>query len=332
MKSQYRRLQGVLILLIVLLFSSMLLLSAAAQSLDGDWSPPTNISQAGAASEPRIVIDSSDRFHIIWEDQFAGAIYVQGNGLEWSEPRAIDFPFDGEMRSLKIIADRSGYLHAFWLDSNADLLHSFVLGNNATNPFSWSLPFVLADNVGNMAATVAPGGRIHLAYIKTGEADGTPAGVYHRFVDTTTFIWSRTRLLDQSPYFRGLLPEQARIQVASGSEGSVYMAWDSRALERVFMSRSVDSGANWLEVIEVDRRAGDDNIDATGPSQVILHARGRQAMFLWDAGHDDAKCSQYYSASSDWGETWSERRQIVDAFPSCPSASAAPAIGRCCAS
>jgi hypothetical protein len=321
MKRQNRRLKAVLIATILLLISSFVLLSAAAQTLDNDWIEPVNLSQAGSASEPRIVVDSNNQFHVFWQDEFAGVVYTQGDGTEWSEPRALEFPFGDELRPVEITADRSGFLHAFWLDANSDLVHSFVTASNAANPFNWTQPFTLADNVGNMESNVAPGGRIHISYVKTGEGDGTPAGIYHRFFDTTTFVWSPTRLLDQSPYFRGLLPEQARIQMASGSEGSVYIAWDNRPLERVYLTRSADSGATWSDVIEMDRRSEEDSIDATGPSRVILHARGRQAMFLWDAGHDEARCSQYFMASTDWGETWTERLQIIEAFPSCPSAS-----------
>ncbi len=325
MKQPSSRIRFFTILALSLSAVMLLVLSAqlqpAAQAPGFEWDDPLNMSRSGSASAPRLIRDSEERLHLFWEDAFAGIVYTTGDGESWSDPAAVLFPFGTVLRQTELIADSSGFVHAFWLADDGTLFHSWVFAANAGIGFSWTVPLALSRFVGAMSVDVGPDGRVHLAFVKTGELDGRPAGIYYRYADPAGFGWSVAQLLDQSPYFRGRDDGSARVRIAAGAEGVVYAAWDNRLLERIFLIRSADRGATWLEAQEMDGRQELDSIDAVGPSGVELHASGDQGVLLWNAGHDGARCNQYFQASGNRGETWSGRQLVAEGFQGCPNSS-----------
>jgi len=113
---------------------------AVAQSPADPWAAPVNLSQSGAAAEPRMVVDSTGRFHILWLDAFDGFAYTTGDGTRWSPPAFVETPF-GPRRWFpdlededptpplylpRLAADTDGRIHPFWAGEDGILFSSNV--------------------------------------------------------------------------------------------------------------------------------------------------------------------------------------------------------------
>ena len=227
---------SVLALLILLTLVSLELvfdrMDALAQTNGIDWSEPINVSRSGSASSPKIVVDAGGNFHLFWQDEFSGIIYSTGDGKNWIQPVPGTFPFDTTLEKVEFLAGPSGLLHAVWRDSTNVLLYSAVPSESAGLQDAWSVPVQLAEDIGTLAVDIGPDGKLHLAYIKTIDDQDSPAGVYALHANPPGFFWTNPVMLDQSPYFRGLQDNLARVQISAAEDDYLFAAWDNRAIER----------------------------------------------------------------------------------------------------
>ena len=119
---------------------------ALAQSGEGDWTTPVNLSHSGAASNPAIVAGPDGTLRVFWWDRFDGLTVTDGSvptlasSEAWSEPVAVPIflvetitttveaespegePVVEEEQIFtpieampRIVADAAGRAHAFWL-------------------------------------------------------------------------------------------------------------------------------------------------------------------------------------------------------------------------
>jgi hypothetical protein len=330
---------------LTILLLALLLLAGAVNAqttltpTTSTWTEPLNLSQSGATSQPRFVLVPDGSGHLLWRDQFQGFVYSFHENLNdastaWSEPLAVELPF-GTRRFFPelqptaatprfnphLIADDNGRIHALWIDSEDRLFHSSVDAADFADFNSWSNRQQIAEAARALAVDLAPDGRLHLAYVRPLASADFPAGVYHRYLDSGSTSWSAALLLYESPYLRGVAADDAHVDLTTATQGDsayVYVGWDNRQRDQIFITRSADGGLQWEAATQIDSRRPDDGPQAAGPAQIRLQAQAAEVLLTWQAGHNGRTCDQYYRWSADAGATWSEPQPMSDQFDSCP--------------
>ena len=303
------------IILLLLLASGNPASRVKAQSTV-NWSDPTNLSQSGSASEPVMVVDGEGVFHVLWLDEFAGLVYSSGDGIEWSDPLPVTLPSRDAVPYL--IADTNGYIHAFWTDIDNRLFYSRGRESAFPNSANWTSRALINTSVINFDVALDDNGDLHLSYVNSLDSEAVPAGIYYRRLRNGTSTWLRPTLLYASPYFRSLDLSNSNVDVSTsvdGEEKRIFVAWDNRPRERIYLATSDDDGKTWSTPVEIDQPQP--GIIGSGPSNVMVDANGDQVMLLWRMGETDSFCNQYYQWSQDRGETWSLRQPIYGSTPIC---------------
>ena len=303
------------IALSLLLTSGIIASSVRAQS-QLNWSDPTNLSQSGSASDPFVVVDSDGVFHAIWLDEFAGLVHSSGDGMEWSEPTPFTMPARDTVPFL--IADLTGYIHAFWTDIDGRLFYSRAKASALPNSSTWQSRALISNNVIDFDVALDEFGDLHLSYVNPLDNEAVPAGIYYRRLRNGTSTWLTPTLLFASPYFRSLDQSNSNVDVGTsvdGEEKRIFVAWDNRPRERIYLATSDDDGKTWSEPVEIDQPQP--GIVGSGPSNIRVNAQGDQVMLLWRIGEVESFCNQYYQWSQDRGETWSLRQPIYGSTPIC---------------
>jgi hypothetical protein len=305
---------GILIFILLAVLVSI----APAQTNGTDWSEPVNLSNSGSATSPKIVIDSNQRIHVVWQDIYEGLKYVWNEEGTWSLPITLDLPFKDSLDSLLMIPDQNGNIHAAWMDPKGNLSYNRVLGQNFAFPPYWTAPELISGNTANFDMTLSPQGRMYLAYILANDSADSPAGVYTRFANEGSLTWSNPRLVQSSPYFRGLDRTTAQVSILAQDRNNLTVAWDETPLERVFQSASSDGGKNWAAAVEVDRRNPEDG-SSQGPSQPVLAQQDQASVLVWQAGHQGIGCALYAQGTSQAGQSWSDPQVLPEPFDqNCP--------------
>ena len=291
-----------------------------AQSVQ-DWSEPVNLSKSGSASNPSLVVDANGALHVIWVDQFDGYKYVQSidNGVTWSAPVTVKYPFTAEAAPPMLFSDASGTIHIFWLTDQNKLSYAQTLPDNLDSPPSWRIRIDLDNAVFDFDAGMDPQGRMHVAYVKNPAPVPGTAGVYYKRSADGGTSWAAPKLLYESPYFRSLTAENARIRLAVSDtlEGEqVYVVWDDRPQKRIFISTSVDGGLNWDAVKEMV--APQSNFGFRTPYNADINVMGDKVLATWLVGEPGARCTPYSWSSMDGGETWGEQVAILSESAQCP--------------
>jgi hypothetical protein len=328
----------ILALLALLAVGAAAQTAPGAQTAAGDWAEPVNLSRSGRTAQPLLLVDAAGTAHAFWQDAAAGYVYShnrpepdEATADGWLLPQRVELPF-GSRRYFPdlrleaatplfrptLLATPDGRIHAFWLDDERALFYSSVPASDVADFSAWSGRERLAETA--VALAVAPGERLHLAYLRPRESTAFPAGVYYRSL-AAGGDWTAPVQLYRSPYFFGLAGERAHLRlaaVADGDDEQVVVAWDNRPLERVFLAVSADGGQSWGEPQVIDERRPGDRPDSAGPSHLLIDARPGQILLLWQAGHGTETCRQYYQLSHDGGVTW----QAPELLPEPPAACA----------
>ena len=308
-------------LALLLLAGLALLLGATGPALgqtpDESWSAPLNLSRSAAATEPLLAADAQGVVHALWREEAINSfVYTRGRDGSWQRPFAVELPFGtprlsegatggrAALYTPQLLADANGRLHAFWRDSEGALLYSQVSAGQVASYESWTVPQALAEAVSAWAAAFDGAGRLHLAYARAEDAPGAPAGIYYQRAAGGDLAWSNARNLFDSAYFRGLPAGQAHVSIAATTGGGVWVGWDLRPLEQVFVIGSPNGGQSWNAPIQVDRRQAEDSLSAVGPSQMQVAASGAGVHLLWQAGHGGATCNLLHQWSADAGANW----------------------------
>jgi hypothetical protein len=236
-----------------------------AQSAGDPWSKPMNLSHSGVAKDPSFVVDSTGVGHVVWRDDVAHYVYTQFDGAKWSTPEITDLdhlfrlPIAGQSEGPAqtalytgpnplLIAGPGQYIFAFWISPQGILFTSKVKNQNFADLLAWDTRYVIALEAASFAAAIDARGTLHLAYVRTVDEPGSPAGVYYTRSKSSGLTWSTPVLLYESPYFRRLSVGEANISVATTEADDavhVSVAWDNRPRKQVFLAQSGDGGANW---------------------------------------------------------------------------------------
>ena len=285
-----------------------------------NWLDPINLSNAGSSTSPEMVIDLEGTIHVIWIDEFDGYKYVKStNGVDWTSPVIAQFPFLPEDDSRPVfLPDESGRIYAFWRDENNAFYYSVTSSSDLSS--GWTNRTELADLVLNFDVVTDSQGRLHIGYVRNVDAEEHPAGVYYLQFNGNN--WSDSSTLYTSQHFRSLEPDDANIHLSvSEKEGleTVYMVWDDRPQKRILMSKSTDTGLNWVESWEAIVPEAD--LGYSVPFNVEVSTLNEGLLMMWQVGDPGIRCTQYSKWSTDGGESWDTPIKLFDEFTVCPEKS-----------
>lgn len=316
--------------LFLLIFSG---LTALAQTDDNRaWSDPINISSSGAASEPSLAQDSSGTYHLFWLDDFAGVTYATGDGETWSEPVSPRFPFSEppfatlatetfeDFFAPSVFIDGQDRVHALWLNDDDEMFYSRAgVADITAETAGWSGPRLIGRSVLRYEIVGGANGRLHMFYLTRLNTADTQAGIIYRFSDDGGEVWSEPVNVYASDYYRTIQETEANFHARQGEGDNLFVVWDNRDLDTVFITRSTDNGVSWEAPRIVDQRGEEDPTDGVGPSLINLGVNGSNVNLTWRASHEVEQCAQYVQQSTDSGATWQDIQQVHDGTFNCPT-------------
>jgi hypothetical protein len=242
-------------------------------------------------------------------------MYTSSDGKEWSVPISVSVPF--ESYTPLLLADSSGYIHAFWTDEDQVLRYANVLAS-AIPTSAWTPAEVLAGSTVAFDVEIDAQDRFHLAYVRDIRSPEAPAGVYYRRSGSGGNSWDTLVLLYQSLYLRILSPEDAYvdIEIADFEDAEqIFVGWDNRPRSRIYLAISSDGGSTWSDPQEIDKP--EQGGGSASPSDLTVYAQEDKVLLVWRADSEDTSCSQYYQWSLDGGETWQPRQRFSVGFIGC---------------
>jgi len=296
---------------------------ARAQQIDLNWSDPINLSNSGSTSNPSMVVDSRGIIHVIWIDAYDGYKYVESaDGKTWSTPKVVNFPFSPADSMPIFVPDPKGAIHVFWRTSKNVLSYAKAASENLGNPAVWAASSIIDSFVYDLDVKLDIDNTLHVSYVRNPVSRDAPSGVYYRQSINGGFSWSTQKILYESQYFRSLTPESAhvRLNLSETETGrEVYVAWDDRAIKRIFMTKSLDSGTTWgtpAQIVVPEASLGFET-----PFNIEIEKFEGKILLMWQVGNPGVRCSQFSQWSEDDGETWSAPTTMINEFIACPQQS-----------
>jgi len=310
-------------LLILVMFTLIFLASAPKSHAQNnqDWSTPVNLSSSGLATNPNMVVDVNGAIHVIWVDKISGYKYSGSNdGVTWTPPKEVEFPFEPDGRPPVLIPDRNGSIRVFWVTDDGGLLYSQSASADFSDPRKWTSPTRIGSDVLDFDVAFDARGILNVAFIRKSLTDSNPAGVYHRKSIVGGGSWSAPAPLFLSEYFRSASNSDAYIRISTSGEMEnerIYITWDDRAQKRIYMTVSEDSGLTWGSVLQVK---GPGDISGTGaPFNLTVAAYGDNVLLMWQVGEPSSSgCTIYSQFSIDGGRNWSEVTAVLGGPSECP--------------
>jgi hypothetical protein len=297
-----------------------LTLRGAAQSTGDLWSPPINISQSGAASQPVAALMPDGTAHVLWWDPVAGEQY-RSKGVtdtNWSDAVAVPVivgerrvdtdPQTGKVvttltppREVRLVTSGAS-LTAFWYAKGNVLAWARREGS------TWSVATAIAEEVLTFDASPDVSGTLHLAYAQAADRPNSPAGIYYRAVGAT----AAATVVYTSTYFRALDVSRAHLSIVADAEGHVLVTWDDPRDGQAYLARSTDRGATWSAPQPVGSTG-----ERTATTAWLGAVTGGGYLVFWQ---DTAVsgCSLIERRSADGGQTWSAPQRINGQQVPCP--------------
>lgn len=301
-----------------------------AQTETTAWAAPENLSNSGAASQPRILAGPGEILQAFWIDHFDGLITSVFDGKAWSSPQPAPIFADSTVSSFLnqmpfLIADQSGWVHAFWQSatprplsggqsfSAESLFHSKLPAGGT----SWTTPELLAEDALTYSVYASVDGGLTLAYIRRLQTDSAPAGVYVRRLPAGPTSWQPSVNVYASIYYRLLTPGAATITAADDGDGNVFTIWNDPKQNQTFSASSEDDGQHWADPeIFSDQANGDPT-----PSALRITALPGQVLSIWQTLSSN-NCSLYqqeWGSSADEQLAWGSPTRIFANLGSCPT-------------
>ena len=227
------------------------------------WTSPLDISISNTGTaKPKLIIDSNDNLHAVWEtsDNGGGAYgsvrrpahitYVNSTdgGNSWSEP--VNFPpLDYESRNPAIVEDKNQNILITWLGLSEDVVYYQILPGIGQK---WSTPQPIPGVYGgftryntlldNYSMAVDSDGNVHLVLVGRTSLQQVGLDILHLTWDGTN--WSTPEVVAS---YTGDVPEWTQIAISNGnilnvvwyvrdeehiwdSDNGIYTIWYSRAI------------------------------------------------------------------------------------------------------
>lgn len=291
------------------------------QTTDAAWSEPVNLSQAGSASQPRLVATHEGSLQAFWWDQFDGLMTAYFDGAEWTA--AMFAPIDSDRLQQTpdlLLADSSDTIHAFWLETTIDstqqetsaLLHSQL--NTGTT--TWSTPIKVAEAVLAFSAAADPVQGINLVYLRPKRSDFASPGIYFNQIFFGLDGWSNAVPIYENIRYRLLTSGEVKVAISQAGN-TLLAAWDEPDTRQVLIFESRDDGAVW------DLSQSPNLVGQGTQEPRLIPMDQNQAMLIY-RNSDEPGCGFYQQIITPnqddptTGSSLSESKQILGSLTTCP--------------
>lgn len=311
------------VLLTFALIASVFLIAAPVgyAQTDQDWAEPVNLSLSGAATNPVLVADLRGTIHAIWLDDVDGYKYSQSSdGVTWSVPQTVKFPFGKNDPPPVLLADENGSIHVFWIGSDGGLFYGQATPFDFADPGNWKTTSRLGRDVMSFDVTLDARGALHIAYVRKSTTGANPAGVYYRQSIIGGGFWSEASRLYETEYFRSAKQNDIYVRISASNtlrDQKIFVTFDNRAQKRVFMAVSDDSGVTWGGAQQIKGPEDTGGIDT--PFGLTVSAFGENVLLIWQSGDPgSSKCTVYSQWSEDGGVNWGDTVAVLGGRSECP--------------
>jgi hypothetical protein len=310
------------LLFIAVLSASLARLSlpATTYSAGSPWTAPQNLSVSGAASQPVVAAAPDGSTHVLWWDSISGEQYVHIGVTDTKRitPTTLSDIYGDRTLSLdpatqrltvalapprevRVLTDAQGAVYAFWYDIGSRLLMEQITGGGR---FTQT---VSAGPVVAFAITQNGETGLQIAYIKSRDDQGSPAGVYYR--TWSAGQWSAPVSIYSSSYFRSIKAGASEVSVASNGHGTVIVAWDDPYQGRSFYAHTESAGATWTAPQPVP------SAGVTAQAHVA-YTPNSEFMLVWRDPSAGA-CVLMQARSNDGMNTWTAPQRVLSGISRC---------------
>lgn len=284
------------------------------------WSAPALITSSDTASRPTVAIGANGTIHAIWWDAKIGEMYSHtrsGTDARWQTP----LPIDGIAERVqdkhigketlspplgtRLVAAAAGdadVVHAFWYNTGQALSVATYRDGN------WGESVLIAAVAVDMDAYSDISGTVHLAYVRTVDRPGSPAGVYYR--SSTEAGWTDQQLILPSPLFHTAAMTDTHISIAGDSLGRMVVAWQVNGTGMGY-ARSTDRGVSWQTI-----RSLNEGQSSQMQAPVAGATRDGEFLMLW-RNVGASSCTLTQRQSRDGGVTWDAPETALTGNPWC---------------
>jgi len=279
----------------------LFLLSPAARA---DWQPAKRLTwNSGESSAPRVVLDSSGRLHLVWEDLTPGNFDVfykksTDGGDTWTANKRLTWTA-GYSSHPAIAADSSDNLHVVY-DETAPGNYEIYYRRSEDEGATWSTGIRLTWTTGSSwdaAIAVDSSDNLHVFW-----ADSNP-GNYELYYKKSTdggVTWSTNKRLTWTP------GDSFEPAIAIDPSDHLHVAWYdyTAATCDVYYKKSTDGGNTWTANKRLTWTA-DDSF-----SPAIVADTSGDLHVVWE---DNAPGNSeiYFKSSADGGDSWTPNKRLT---------------------
>ena len=274
------------------------------RSLDNGqtWSEPLILSvNHNRGIYPEIGLNE-EIVHVIWKDyrdENPEIYYARSldNGQNWSEPRRLTFdcPRKNNIYDLNIVVENS-FVYIVWKDYKSGSSEIFLIKSN-DNGDSWSesIRLTFDYNPSYFPHLAVNNGDLFIAYedrgvfYNIGFLKSRDGGLSWSELETITSSESSS----EKPYLLF-------------NKGILYLVWQEEFFENreLFFKKSLDYGKSWTDVKQITF----DNTKSINPRLFVLEGQ----LVLVYQKYVNKSFYIHYKTSDDFGETWSNDKQLVE--------------------
>jgi len=204
---------------------------------DGNtWSAPVDLMKGGSgAVKPQILIDRSDRVHVVWESGIGGGLGQLANptsvsysvsadsGKSWSSPENLSKNAAEMGKNIAIGLDRTGNVVVAWWALPANKIMYQVSNHDgrgwtAPIPISqvWGAAGVIRSNLDDYSFATDSEGYLHLVVVGALSEFQTSLNILNLVWDGSQ--WAKP---DVAATFKGDVPEWPRVSISQGNQLNV---------------------------------------------------------------------------------------------------------------
>jgi hypothetical protein len=275
-----------LLLVFLILSSSIAVRFPVSAFQKPQLSPPVNLSRSGDASQPSIMVLPDKGYQAFWWDKYDGLMSSSsGDGIEWTEPIAVQIPGRKLSSMPLLIYDGVNKVHAFWIETQSlrtvpeEKVSIVEHSQNIIGQLTWSSPVGIANSVVTFDIISPAPGVMYFVYLRTKHTTQEPAGVYFKKNLSGGTDWSAPVSIINSIYMRSITADQADLGITSAhlsTDSTVeYVTWVEPRQGKSQIAFSSDNGDSWSSPAVLES----DNILLSNPQVVPLN----QTFVFWQS-------------------------------------------------
>lgn len=260
----------------------------------------------GISSYPSVVVDSSDRIHVVWNDYAPGQEEIfykrsTNGGASWSSSKRLSWS-DGIGSVPSIAADSSNGLHVVWttyIPGAAEIFYRKSTDGGVTWQASKRLTWTSGVSL-HPKIVSGLSGWVHVVWY-----DDTP-GNYELYYQRSTnggTTWQAIKRLTWSSV------DSVWQSVAVDSGGGIHIVWvegnqGEWPLHEIYYKRSINGGSVW----QATKRLTWNNSSSSSP-RITIGSGSEIHVSFTDSAAGNAEL--YYKKSTDVGGTWGPSKRLT---------------------